>query len=843
MTGKQFVKLDSPVNIGNRSYDYALIGNGTTKLDMLPSTVVPKIEGYVARQNVEPWYVKAHPKSKIVNGESISDQNVLRDKHTRTIGAGKTAEEAKLLSEKLQREMGDDFVVDVIRERSDVGDAIITDFKVYKEHTDYGKTRGDRLPTIDGFARLEDPFVAMSKRIQTLSRLDAWRQYDEVVKKNFMERFSPFLPKGEFPNTLHDLKLPQNATEDMVKSFNVAQRVFEQYSNSKYKINMSDTFWKMMGHKIADLLEGSMGNIPSEWFREVANKGDLFRKGVGSLSTNLFINLSPAAMWIVQTQVLLPFAMMEKGFRRHMDMLPALYLNMLGRAKEAVPYSKIINKAADDMSGTNKSEFDAIADAIYDVGLPQSVDLNMMLSGALDDISKPLNASIGVKALEAPGQVVKAVAGAGKGVGYTPAQMMADMGGFLFAKARWERMNPGKNWNTPTNIRQIAADGWDIMGSMSSRAGAMPYQDGYLGEIFRFQAILHKNMFTLFSSKTLKKAPGEIVDPKVKLAAANMAVFGVYGVPAGAGLMSAWDMFFGDEADPDTLATYEQYKGGLVDLAVNGTIDLMFREEGDPPMDLAIGKRIGPMPDSIPYVDLGWTMYQFMMGNKVDNPRFPFVNATGSVFDAVRDTHDILTARKEYNTVEALQTFGMELLEATSGGNNFMKAMALSEFDDKKNKFGTHHGLELTRAHMVAQLFGIQSQKEVSTYEMLNDQKARDKYIEDRANDILARVEKLKDKIGSPEWSEAIRRIQVLNNGTPEKVQTEVAHRVMEKSRVQYLTTRQGMMKYLMLHYKGQNDRHLNAMVANFKNGTPNEQEFIKFLERQLSGNTREDQQ
>ena len=66
-------------------------------------------------------------------------------------------------------------------------------------------------------------------------------------------------------------------------------------------------------------------------------------------------------------------------------------------------------------------------------------------------------------------QVVSFPGKAGKVIGHTPAQMLADMAGFLFAKARWEKMNPGKNWNTPQNIRQIAADGWDIMGSMSSR--------------------------------------------------------------------------------------------------------------------------------------------------------------------------------------------------------------------------------------------------------------------------------------------------------------------------------------------------------------------------------------
>ena len=232
----------------------------------------------------------------------------------------------------------------------------------------------------------------------------------------------------------------------------------------------------------------------------------------------------------------------------------------------------------------------------------------MMLHGGLDEISQPLVKGLGQKSVDTIGQVISTPGKIGKTVGYTPAQLMADMAGFLYAKARWERMNPGKNWNTPTHIRQIAGDAWDIMGSMASRAGSMPFQDGYLGILFQFQAILAKNMFTLFSSKSLKKAPGEIVNPKAKLAAANMAAFGIYGVPASSAVYWVWEQFFGDEVDPETLAQYQKYRGGLVDLVTNATIDTFFAEEGDRPMDLAIAKRIGPMPETVPYVDLGWEL-------------------------------------------------------------------------------------------------------------------------------------------------------------------------------------------------------------------------------------------
>lgn len=836
LQGMQIVKLDSPIRESNKVFNYAIVG-GSTKLDILPNGVVPKIEGYVPRMNVESWYIKSQPKSLVIDGRTVSDVNELREKYTRTIGAAKDVKEAEQLAKNLQEEMGDDFVVSHVRERSDVGDAILTDFKVYKEKTDYGKTRGDRLPTINGFARLEHPFVAASKRIRTLSRLDAWRGYDEVAKKNFMNRFSAFIPRGEFPNTIHDLKLPNNATEDMVKGFNEAQRIFEQYTNSKYRLNQSDIVWKTVGHKIADRIEGWRGNMPAELVRELANKGDLFRKGLKSLGTNLFLNLSPAAQWLVQTQVILPFAMMERGFRNSMHMLPALMISTLGKASHGKPYKKLIDEAAAMISLEKRAEFEAIADAIYKVGIPQGVDLNMMLHGGLDEIAKPLVQGVGQKSIDTIGQVISTPGKIGKTIGYTPAQLMADMAGFLFAKARWEKLNPGKNWNTPTHIRQIAGDAWDIMGSMASRAGSMPFQDGYLGVLFQFQAIMAKNMFTLFSSKSLKKAPGEIINPKVKLAASNIAIFGIYGVPASAAIYVAWDFFFGDKTDPETLARYQKYRGGLVDLVTNATIDQFFSEPSDRPMDLAIAKRIGPMPDTVPYVDLGWELYSFMIGKKTDNPRFPFVNAVGSMFDAVRDTYNILSATPTFNTVDAIMTFGAELAEATSGFNNYGKAAALASLGDKKDKFGNHLGLELTYKHAVAQVFGITSQQEVAHYEMISNMKEREQYINDRVTKLSQDMEKLEGKFGTPDWEEYVRRAKVLNAATLEEDRDEINKRFMKADKGRDLNKRQSMMRYLIENNKGQYDSYLRQMEASFMNGTPEEQEFIKMMNRNLSGN------
>lgn len=116
-----------------------------------------------------------------------------------------------------------------------------------------------------------------------------------------------------------------------------------------------------MGHTLADVLEGYKLNVPSDLVRDLANKGDLFRKGIKSLSNNLFINLSPVAQWVVQTPQILEFAAISPNFAvNSMKMLPALLVNMLGRAGHSKPYAGIMGRLAENISLSDKAEFKSI---------------------------------------------------------------------------------------------------------------------------------------------------------------------------------------------------------------------------------------------------------------------------------------------------------------------------------------------------------------------------------------------------------------------------------------------------------------------------------------------------
>lgn len=824
--GRTLVKLHDPVRQSDGVYRYGVV-SGTHKLDLLPERTLQRVEGYIARKNIEPWYIKATPKSLKVDGNSINDINEL-EKFSKVIGAGKSQKEAEEFARKLQLENPND-LVQVKPERGDIGDSILTDYKVYKEMTDYGRKRGQRLPTLYGQARLEDPLVAQVKAIQSSVRLNAWGNYQEIFQKNFLGSFGDFLPRGEFPNVLTDIKLKNNPTVSDLERFQVAQRLFEQYANQQYKINYGDEVWKQTLHKIADVVEDSRLGGFSEEIRDIANKGNLGLKSVKSLANTLFLNLNSLAQWIVQPQAILEYAVMSGRFREQMHMIPGLLVNMLSRASDVKPYKGVMSKLARNIS-TEKTEFDAIADAIYKSGLPQSVDMNMMLHGGLDEANKALALQGGKKVMDDIGRTIAYIPDTaskiGKAVGYSPAQLTADIGSWLFAKGRWEKLNPGKNWNTPEGIAQITTDAWDIAGSMHTRAGAMPYQDGMVSLFFQFQAILHKQFFQVFSSKSLKKAEGELIDPKAKIAAARVAIYGAYGVPG----YALVDSLFSEFTDSDTQAQFQRWKGGVLDLVTNTTIDLLLSDSNDAPSDLALSARIGPIPETVPYYDMVSSLVKFAGGNQKSDARMPFTNAIGSVFESVNDYVSLFRVG-QLDTEDALKLAIQEAAELSSGYKNYGKAVMAMEMGDKVDKMGNKLGLNLSYTDGIAQMFGVVTKQELALYKMRETKQEREDFINQRSTEIHQQLLKSRTKLGEPEFLEFRRRLQVLNSFTPEEMRSEIFEKVIRMDAQSFREKGDSNIMYIIQNAKQKNDKHIEEMVGYLKaSDDPRSQQALKRL-------------
>lgn len=817
LNGRTIVRVEGGVKDGaNHIYEFALVD----KLDPLPSHTLPKIEGYVPRKNIENWYVTAIPKELTINGNKITSTTVeglkrLRE-HSRVIGAGDKATEARLLATRLQEEFPD-YTIDIKKDKGDTAEAILQDYKIYKEVLDQGKKRGERLPTLNGFAQLEDPLVALIDSIKTTVRMDAWKDYKDVFRTNFMKRYAEFVTGHEFPAVLGDLQLPKNASPEVQKEFARAVRLFEYFTKTQYHEVLGDRYWREAFNALGDVME----NLPGKLHRapkEVAEWGNLFSKLPKSIASHLFLYLSPARQHLVQTQQLLELAAIDKVmFQKVGPNIGPVMLALMDKAqafgatslqagavrKVASSIGKVFGKT---LSSLKMDDFDEVVDAIYQSGLMHSVDLNMMLHGMISDVQRPLKESMAHKGLALGRAVISSPGKIGKSVGYTPAELVNQVGIWMFEKEQWVKNNPGKNWNTPETIAQITTGAWERGHAMATTANAMWYQEGFISTFTQFMKIQEMAFMQLFSSKGL--SPND----RLKLAASRVLLFGAAGVPANTVIDAAFEKY-GDE---DTIVEYKQWKQGVINWVTNYTINQLLPEETRTTLNFA--DSMSPVPQSHHYLEFMENVANAFDSDPYTNPRFAAWAATTSFGQSIKDIWTLYRAN-EIKSVDDFKLAAYESAKAASGWNNFAKAMYMKEFNDQASKFGTHQGIEFTKAEIFFQIAGIQSQKLLDNYEMGGLMTEKKAWIKTEAETILSDMKRFRQSgyIQTPE--EFIAHINKRASFVPEEIRREVRDEVFRKDRQNFLDRSESEFLFLAQQRTEPYNDTLKKMRATIKAG------------------------
>ena len=837
LNGRTVVRMDGGVNksadeIANiqdnfkrisddNIFEYAIVG-GKTELHPLPHRTLSRIEGYVPRQNIESWYVKKIPKSVRVNGDTlVTDANDLKGYH-KTVGAEWSHSRALQLKARMEKEYPN-YTFDVAMDRNTSASSIVSDYKVFQQMLEHSKKRGDRLPTLDGKARLEDPVEALSSSIRASVRMGVWNDYQEVFKKNFVDGFGEFLDKGQFPNVITDLIRPKIESKESLAKFKAAQQLFKQYANQQYKVTLGDDVWKGIFHGIADVLEKTNIRGIAEGARDVASQGNLLTKAPKTLASVLFLHLNPPRQWLVQTQQLVELSAIDPTYAfKRLRNVPAIGLAVLSRASYMGDHGASVYKAAQKASGLDAKEFDDLFNAIYKSGIPQSVDLNMMLHGMFDDAKWAMDKSVMREGFDRIGNIVKTPGTIGKMIGYTPAELSNTIGVWLFSRDRWIKQNPGKEWNTPQNIARISNDAWDISNSMSTRAGSMPYQDGFLSMFFQFAAVQQKSLMTLFSGKTLTKSE------RGRLIAARMSIWGMYGTAMGGML----DRMVTHITDPEFQAKWHEYKGGLLDAITNKLLMESLRDSGEKESTLAVSASMSPMPSSHPFIQVVEEMAKALDSNPV-NPRFAFTGAMGSVYEAANDIHSMFTAN-EFNSEEALTMAVREMAEAASGYNNFVKAMMINEAQNKIDKQGRSLKLELTGKEATAQLLGIITREEQMGYAMTNARFEEDAFVRDRAKELDKFIRMNQTKYKTDEWNEYMRRFRVMNAFTPEHLRDRVQEEFSKLQSKSVSSGKESNFAYILNNVRQANGTKLNEMLGYLLASKDKEsQDLVEMLKRE----------
>lgn len=817
--GKTLVRLEDPIDTDSGLFEFALVG-GKTSLGPTPPGVLTKIDGYVPRKNVEYYYIDKTPKEKIVNGVKVIEPSKLR-KHTKTIGAASTLKEAKALKERMQLEHPNE-TIEWRKERGDIEQSIITDHKVYRDIFQYSRKRGDRLSTLDGKAKLEDPIVAMNTSIKTIARLNAWKDFTHTFENTWMNAYRKFT-NGEFPRVLTDIRPLQKMTEKEVVEFKNAQRLFEHYSNLHYRRLMGDEAWKTVFYSISDIFEKM--NLPASWLKEIGLSGNQLVRVPKAVASHLMLYLNPIRQWLVQPQKYTELASISPGYlKESIQTLPGILLGLTSRARQLEKLRPIYEKMGSQVSGIPQKEFNAIVDAIYTSGLPQSVDLNMVIHGLFHDANRALVENFPQKVARQSKTVAAMPGDIGKALGYAPAEFVNQITVWLFTKHRWQKNNPGKNWNTPENISQITRESWDIADAMTTRASALPYQDGALSLLFQFAAIQHKSFLQLFSSKVLTS--GE----RTRLAAAKMFWYGVYGTAGGAAI----DYIFNHYLPEESRDSWNYWKRGAYDWLTNGVANAML-EEGQPPTDLAVSKSLSPMPETVPYWDFINEISK-LIGEGEGSPRFPFVHAVGSLWDANRDIFNMFYATKddEFDKPELLNKAINEAFELASGWNNYMKSQLILDTGTLISKRGQPLGMAMNYQEAAARLWGVPSYKEEVMYHAFDSKKNRDKYIKESADKIHSDLMNLRTKLGQEEWVNYSNRLNRLLNLYNPELRADLLKAVLAKDKQSLLSIKESVLLDVWKHYKKDNDKYTQEMFDYLNSAKdPQTQELLRILKQE----------
>lgn len=818
--GQTVVKVNESIQNGIDRYEYALVG-GNHKLDMLPAEVLPRIPGYSPRVVKERFFVDAIPTKLRINGKLVTDPAVLRE-HSQTIAASRTSRDG----DKIKASMSDsypDHDLNVRPERRDTYGSVITEMQVHTQMFKQAKRRGERLPSLNGPARIEDRLSSAVTMAKSLSRMGAWEQWEQNFIDSYKKGFKQFLPKGEFPTLKTDITPMKNMSADESKAFKNALRLWEYYANQKNYETLGDHLWKKNLHNVADVLE--KWRIPAGYIRDIADKGNLGVTIPKKLSTIMYIHMAPLRQWLVQPAQLAEMHLINPTtFAKSMHdlLLTRMYLSSVLHGKTQKAYEdtilKLVSKSGD------VDDFKATIQAIQKSGMIEGIDMNVLVTGFFKQVDRNLVENTFEKVSRDAAALATSPMKLARSYGFDAAELTNRVGLFLQTKQQWMRKNPDKDWNTKENIEEIAYEAMRLSGTMT-RPGNLPYQEGALSAVFQFAAISHKLTMNLLQDNAT------ILSPKQRAALA-VTRLGLYGVEAGAiggAMLYSW---IDTSDDPILIESADLVRRGLMDAATNKLIASVV--DPDTPTDLAVTKGMSPYSEHfLPYFDVMMEMTKLFDDRPSTNPRFAAVGMAGSFVKTVREMQGWFTGR-EINA-ENFKMAALEAAELAAGMSHITQGYLMLGLQEKVTANGNPIGMQYSKMEAYGKmLFGINSLKEQHLYDALttlgNHKNAKDQI----AKDIHQTLVNIENKIGDRTEADTMNQVKSYISFLPESQfskqdKIDILGTIMQLQKSQYKSLNESFMtKLLTRNQQDQVDSDHKAMNQIGRSQDPKTQMILK---------------
>jgi len=701
--GKKLVQLKNPYRHEDTGhiYEFAIVGGGKASISLLPERVVPRTPGYSPIKTTEHFFVQRTPKELNINGVTVNDPQRLAN-YTETIGATGNRKEASKLLEAFTAK-NPDHELTIKQDNAVNFNTIVEDLQTADNLNRHAMKRGERLPSLNGPARVEDRMVTLHKTIRSLVSQNAWDPFEKNFKEAFVESYRPYLANGEFPRIMSDIMPSPNASLEVMKTVDEARAIYRKYAKMKSFGTVEDQIWQKGLHLLADAIDG--WRVPSEMVRNAGNKGESIFSMGKKLASVLFINLAPQRQWIVQMSTLLEMAAIYpinavNIFRDTLAYRGALMaesemLAGISKGKSTQYFQKAFSK----MSTEDQVEFQKTLTAIKKSGLLESIDSNLLVQGVFTDLNTPLVRSTAEKVASVPGDAAKAISTAGRAIGFDPAESTNRLGLWLVAKDLWKKKNPGQDWSTTRAIEEISYEEFRLSGSMA-RAGALAYQEGILSSFMQFAAVSQKLTMNLFQDNATMLTNSQ----RARLAAVRLLMYGPrFGLPVG-GLV---DYYINRTDNDETKELLKNAERGLLDMGLNALLKAVTSEDAD----VNIAKDFSPYsPMGLAPIETIFEMSK-VFGDRPQSPRFPSLSAITAAEETFSKIKGWFTA-KEMNTIEDYVKAFNEVAKLSSGWNNISKAAVMYSVNDKFTKAGSPLGLQTTRGEAFMQIFGVTTFRE-----------------------------------------------------------------------------------------------------------------------------------
>ena len=719
------VQMNTPLQIGDHIVNFAHVP-ANFEFGPIRAGALTKIPGYIPRSYKEWFVVDKLPNALWIDGKKVSPE-ALRN-YKQAVAMAGSRNEVSALMEKLQKE-NPSFKYEMRKEEKDINDKIMHDSQVYDTYLKQIHRRGDRLPSLDRPAEVEDVLVALTKAIRSTSKMVAWDDLTKVRRDNFVKAYGKFT-QGQFPKQITDIKPIRHMTPKEEREFLSAQSVYGQLEREQISSTQSDIVWRNGLNKIADIFESKM-EVDAKILREWGEKGIIPARTIKAFGSNLFLYWRPMRMWVIQPQQWKELVIISPSYAQHLKDIIPVFNGLMTRTNTL----RGLKSMADNAGRRTVKDYDRVINALEESGIIQSVDMNQMVHGIWKDATKELNPTPVKGVLGAAdtalGKVsdVAALPGKfGRAAGYNPAELVNQISLWLFAKHRWQQKNPGKNWDTPENRATIARD-QSVYGHMSStRAGMYGWQEGLISTFTQFVAIPWKSTLQMISSNKLTGAE------KARLAGARLFWYGKYGIPLGAVIYQTLENNLEEKQDRDTLAAWTE---SATDRVWNATLGTLF-DQGNEKTNVDT-RNLSTSIDGEYIWDVIHTLVEMSKGNTPETPKitFPYENATGSLFEAVRSIYDIFKINdKGPLDMDSWKAASWRAVSFAGAFSDFNKAMLA----EGMSKAGNQTGYQQTRGEAVARLFGIPPKEETLLNMATLSQIQRTKEIQSTAKQIHQRL-------------------------------------------------------------------------------------------------------